>query len=54
MAGLDTWLRQQLDEHRVELPCHRWSGDPFLRVSCTAHTSDADVDSLLLALRQLL
>lgn len=42
------------DEHRVEAPCHRWGGEPFIRVSCTAHTSDGDIDSLLRALAQLL
>jgi isopenicillin-N epimerase len=42
------------DQYRIEVPLHRWNGQPFVRVSCTAHTTDADVEALVEALRVLL
>lgn len=36
--------------HRVEVPCSMWNGRPLLRVSCNAHTSDADVEALTAAI----
>lgn len=42
------------DEHRIEVPVHRWADQPLLRVSFTAHNTRADADALLAALRVLL
>jgi isopenicillin-N epimerase len=42
------------DEHRIEVPLHRWNDQPFLRVSFTAHNTAADGDALVAALRVLL
>jgi isopenicillin-N epimerase len=42
------------DEHRVEVPVHRWNDQPFLRVSFAAHNTEADSDALVAALRMLL
>lgn len=42
------------DEHRIEVPVHRWNDQPFVRVSFTAHTTEADSDALVRALRQML
>jgi len=42
------------DEFRIEVPVHRWNDVPLLRVSCTAHTTEADGDALVAALRSLL
>lgn len=39
------------DEYRIEVPVHRWNDIPLLRISCTAHTTDHDVDALVVALR---
>mgnify|MGYP003350621436 CR=1 FL=1 len=41
-------------EHRIEVPCHRWNGTPVMRVSAHAHTTDADIDSLVAALPRAL
>jgi isopenicillin-N epimerase len=38
------------DLHRVEVPIHRWNGVPLVRVSCTAHTRESDIDRLVVAL----
>ena len=42
------------DEHRIEVPVHRWADQPLLRVSFTAHNTRADADALLAALAKLL
>ena len=44
---LQTRLREQ---HRIEVPCHRWNGHALMRVSATAHTTDDDIDALVAAL----
>ncbi|MFZ9628597.1 MAG: aminotransferase class V-fold PLP-dependent enzyme [Ilumatobacteraceae bacterium] len=36
--------------HRIEVPCHRWNGQPLMRISATAHTTDADIEALVAAL----
>jgi isopenicillin-N epimerase len=48
-------VKEQLfDRFRIEVPLHRWNDQPLVRVSCTAHTTDADIDALVEALRVLL
>lgn len=42
------------DDFRVEVPITVWNGEPFVRVSFTAHTTEADADALVDALQQLL
>jgi len=42
------------DEFRIEVPITVWNGEPFVRVSFTAHTTEADSDALVDALQQLL
>ncbi len=42
------------DTYRIEVPVHRWSDQPLLRVSFTAHNVEADSDALLSALAELL
>ncbi len=46
--------RRLLDEFAIEIPCTRWNGQPFIRVSIQAYNTAADVDALLAALRVLL
>lgn len=48
-------LQQRLfNEYRVEVPVHRWGNQPLLRVSFTAHNTDADGEALVAALRAVL
>lgn len=42
------------DEHRIEVPVHRWADQPLLRVSFTAHNTRDDADALVAALQVLL
>ena len=42
------------DEFRIEVPITVWNGEPFVRVSFTAHTTEADSDALIDALQRLL
>jgi len=42
------------DEYRIEVPLPVWQGQPFVRVSFTAHTTQADSDALVEALTKLL
>lgn len=46
--------RRLFDEHRIEVPCHRWQGVPLMRISVAAHTADRDLEALVRALRSLL
>lgn len=46
--------RRLYDEHRIEVPCHRWNGVPLMRISVAAHTSDDDLDRLVQVLRSML
>ncbi len=46
--------RRLFDEYRVEAPVHRWGDEPLVRVSFTAHNTDADGEALVAALRALL
>ena len=39
------------DEHRVEIPVHRFHDQPLIRVSIADHNGSDDVDALLDALR---
>lgn len=48
VAGLQAAL---FDNHRVEVPVHRWNDQPLIRVSCAAHTDVTDIDRLVEALR---
>ena len=41
-------------EYRIEVPLPVWQGQPFVRVSFTAHNSHADADALLAALSAVL
>lgn len=44
-------LQAHLLEHfRIEVPCSRWNGGSLMRVSATAHTTDADIAALVDAL----
>ena len=42
------------DEFNVEAPLPEWNGQKFIRVSFTAHNTEADSDALLVALTRLL
>lgn len=42
------------DEFRIEAPLPEWNDQKFIRVSFTAHNTEADSDALLAALTQLL
>lgn len=42
------------EEFRIEAPLPEWNGQKFIRVSFAAHSTEADSDALLSALRQLL
>lgn len=48
-------LKQVLfDEHRVEVPVHRWNDQPMLRISFAAHNTAADGEALVAALQAVL
>lgn len=42
------------DEHRIEVPVHRWNGQPMIRMSFHAHTGREAVDALTAVLPELL
>jgi len=42
------------ERYRIEAPVRRWNDQPFVRVSYTAHNTEADCDALLHALSDLL
>ena len=42
------------DEHRIEVPVHRWNGQPLIRMSFHAHTGREAVDALTAVLPELL
>jgi isopenicillin-N epimerase len=42
------------DEYRIEVPMHRWNGQPLVRMSFHAHTGREAIDALLDALPVLL
>lgn len=45
-------LKQRLyHQYNVEVVVHQWKGVPIVRVSAHAHTSQADIDALCVALR---
>jgi isopenicillin-N epimerase len=56
LPDLDTAvLKARLfDEHRIEVPVHRFQDQPLIRVSIADHTGDDDVDALIGALAVLL
>jgi isopenicillin-N epimerase len=44
-------LRARLfDEHRIEVVCDEWAGEPFIRVSFQGYNDESDLDALLAAL----
>ncbi len=49
-----TLKEQLLDEYRIEVPLPVWNDQKFIRVSFTAHNSEADSDAVVAALRRLL
>ena len=55
-AGTDTvGLQQRLfAQHHIEVPCMQLNGEPFIRVSANAHTSESDIDALVAALASVL
>lgn len=40
------------ERHRIEVPLHRWSGIPLLRVSFAGHSAPSDADALVGALSE--
>jgi len=54
--SVDTTVLQRrlFDEFRIEVPCHRWQGQPLMRISVAAHNRPGDLDALVEALRLLL
>jgi isopenicillin-N epimerase len=55
LVGDVTALRLRLyQEYRIEVPCLQWRDRQFIRISIQAYNSQADVDRLLVALRQVL
>lgn len=50
-AGLKAAL---FDEFRIEVPLHRWNGQPLIRMSFHAHTGREAVDALVAVLPDLL
>ena len=51
-AGTDVFsVKERLyDEHRIEVVVHAVKDQPLLRFSVHAHTSEADLDALVMAL----
>ena len=54
-AGIDPIVVKQrlYDEHRIEVPVHRFGDDVLLRISVAPYTVGDDVDALVDALRSL-
>lgn len=46
----DALKRRLYDVHRIEVPVHRWNGQPLIRVSCQVYNTDADIAALHQAL----
>ena len=46
--------RRLYDEHRVEVPVYEWEDATLLRVSIGPYNDEADLERLVLALRQQL
>jgi len=46
--------RRLYDDYRIEVPLFRWNKQPFIRVSIQGYNTQADVDTLLGALGELL
>jgi len=48
-------LKKRLyNDYRIEVPLFQWQGVPFIRVSVQGYNTQADIDELLEALRELL
>ena len=50
----DELKRRLYDEHRIEIPLHRFDGRPIIRASFQGYNDESDLDALLEALRGLL
>ncbi len=46
----DALKRRLYDGQRIEVPVHRWAGQPLIRVSCQAYNTEADIAALHRAL----
>jgi selenocysteine lyase/cysteine desulfurase len=53
-CDVDELKRRLYDEHRIEVPVHRFEGRPLVRVSFQGYNDEADLDALIEALRSLL
>lgn len=51
VVHMKTWL---YDERHIEVVVHRWLNQPMLRFSVHVHTSPADIESLVSAMREYL
>ncbi len=54
IADLAAFKKRLYQEFRVEIPVTRWNDRPFIRVSIQGYNTEADVDTLIAALRVLL
>ncbi|HKZ83252.1 MAG TPA: aminotransferase class V-fold PLP-dependent enzyme [Anaerolineae bacterium] len=53
-CDVDALKRRLNDEFAVEIPVYLWNGQPLIRISIQGYNSQADVDTLLEALKVLL
>ncbi len=54
IADVESYHKRLLDEFHIEVPVFKWNGRTILRVSVQGYNSQADVDQLLDALKQIL
>lgn len=52
--NLAEFQAQLYDQYKIEIPCIKWNGDSFIRISIQAYNTLDDVDSLLNALDKML
>jgi isopenicillin-N epimerase len=50
-CDVDKLKRRLYDEHRIEVPVHRFEGRPLIRVSFQGYNDEGDLDALIEALR---
>lgn len=54
MVDLPAFQEQLYQEYRIEVPCIRWEGKQFMRISVQAYNTKAEIDTLVGALRELI
>ncbi|MBN2045105.1 MAG: aminotransferase class V-fold PLP-dependent enzyme [Anaerolineales bacterium] len=51
---ISAFQRELLQKYRIEVPCIDWNGQHFIRISVQAYNTEADLDTLVDAVEELL